>query len=38
MARVAAAKKNRKQFDAKTFLKIVNGGRKVLAFPKKQPI
>jgi CRP/FNR family transcriptional regulator, cyclic AMP receptor protein len=37
MARVAAAKK-RRQFDPKTFLSIANGGRKILAFHKKQAI
>ena len=37
MARVAAAKKLR-QFDPKTFLTVINGGRKVLVFPKKQAI
>jgi CRP/FNR family transcriptional regulator, cyclic AMP receptor protein len=34
---VAAAKKQR-QFDSKTFLTIINGGRKILTFPKKQTI
>jgi CRP-like cAMP-binding protein len=37
MARAAEAKK-RKQFDPKTFLTVINGGRKVLVFPKKQAI
>jgi len=38
MTRVAAAKK-RRQFDPETFLSITNGGgRKILAFPKKQTI
>ena len=37
MASVARAKK-RPQFDPKTFLSIINGGRKILAFPKKQAI
>jgi CRP/FNR family transcriptional regulator, cyclic AMP receptor protein len=37
MARVAAAKK-RRQFDPKSFLTVINGGRKILAFPKKQAI
>jgi CRP/FNR family transcriptional regulator, cyclic AMP receptor protein len=37
MARVAAAKK-RRQFDPKSFLRVINGGRKILAFPKKQAI
>jgi CRP/FNR family transcriptional regulator, cyclic AMP receptor protein len=37
MTPVAAAKKQR-QFDPKTFLTIINGGRKILAFPKKQTI
>ena len=37
MAPVAAAKK-RRQFDPKTFLSIINGGRKILAFPKKKAI
>jgi CRP/FNR family cyclic AMP-dependent transcriptional regulator len=37
MTRVAAAKK-RNQFDPETFLSIINGGRKILAFPKKQTI
>jgi len=37
MIRVAAAKK-RRQFDPETFLSIINGGRKILAFPKKQTI
>jgi len=37
MARVAEAKK-RKQFDPKTFLTVINGGRKVLVFPKKHAI
>jgi CRP/FNR family transcriptional regulator, cyclic AMP receptor protein len=36
-APVAVAKK-RRQFNPKTFLTIINGGRKILAFPKKQPI
>jgi len=37
MARVAKARK-RSQFDPKAFLTIINGGRKVLVFPKKQTI
>lgn len=37
MARVSAAKK-RRQFDPKRFLTVINGGRKVLIFPKKQAI
>ncbi len=37
MARVAATKK-RRQFDPKSFLTVINGGRKILAFPKKQAI
>jgi len=37
MIRVAAAKK-RRQFDPETFLSIINGGRKILAFSKKQTI
>ena len=37
MARVAATKK-RRQFNPKTFFKVVNGGRKILACPKKQAI
>ncbi len=37
MARLAAAKK-RSQFDPKAFLTVINGGRKILAFPKKQAI
>ena len=37
MTPVVAAKKLSK-FDPKTFLSTVNGGRKILAFPKKQPI
>ena len=37
MARVAAAKK-RRQFDPKSFLTVINGGRKILVFPKKQAI
>lgn len=37
MARVSAAKK-RRQFDPKAFLTVINGGRKVLIFPKKQAI
>jgi CRP/FNR family transcriptional regulator, cyclic AMP receptor protein len=37
MTPVTAAKK-RRPFDAKTFLSMVNGGRKMLAFRKKQPI
>jgi CRP/FNR family transcriptional regulator, cyclic AMP receptor protein len=35
MGRVA---KKPRRFDPKTFLTIVNGGRKILAFPKRQPI
>jgi CRP-like cAMP-binding protein len=37
MPRVARAKK-RKRFDPKTFLTVINGGRKILAFRKKRPI
>ena len=37
MARVAKARKCR-QFDPKTFLTVINGGRKILAFPKKRAI
>jgi CRP-like cAMP-binding protein len=37
MARVAAAKK-RSQFDPKAFLAVMNGGKKLLAVPKKQTI
>ena len=37
MARVAKARK-RRQFDPKTFLTVINGGRKILAFPKKRAI
>jgi CRP-like cAMP-binding protein len=37
MARAAEARK-RRQFDPKTFLTIINGGRKILAFPKKRAI
>ena len=37
MTGVAAAKK-RRQFDPETFLSIINGGRKILVFPKKQTI
>ena len=37
MARVSAAKK-RRQFDPKAFLTVINGGRKVLSFPRKQAI
>jgi CRP-like cAMP-binding protein len=37
MASLAAAKKLR-QFDPEIFLSIINGGRKVLALPKKQTI
>jgi len=37
MIRVAAAKK-RRQFDPETFLSIIKGGRKILAFPKKHTI
>jgi len=37
MAPLAATKK-RRQFDPKTFLSISNGGRKILAFRKKQAI
>ena len=36
MARVVGARK--RQFDPKTFLTVINGGRKILAFPKKQAI
>ena len=37
MTRLAAAKTLRK-FDPKTFLSTIDGGRKIAAFPKKQPI
>ena len=37
MARVAAAMK-RRQFDPKLFLTVIDGGRKSLAFPRKQAI
>jgi CRP-like cAMP-binding protein len=37
MARVSAAKK-RRQFDPKAFLTVINGGRNVLIFPRKQAI
>jgi len=37
VARVAGAK-TQKQFDTKTFLTIINGGRKILTFRKKQTI
>jgi hypothetical protein len=37
MTPVVAAKKLCK-FDPKTFLSIINGGRKIEAFPKKQTI
>jgi CRP/FNR family transcriptional regulator, cyclic AMP receptor protein len=37
MARIAATKK-RRQFDPKTFFTVINGGRKILACPKKQAI
>jgi len=37
MARVAKARK-RRQFDPKTFLTVINGARKILAFPKKRAI
>ncbi|HEV3208533.1 MAG TPA: Crp/Fnr family transcriptional regulator [Terriglobales bacterium] len=37
MTPVVSAKK-RSKFDPKTFLSIINGGRKIAAFPKKQPI
>ena len=37
MAPVARAKK-RRQFDPKTFLSIINGGRRILAFHKNQAI
>jgi hypothetical protein len=37
MTPVAATKKPR-QFDPKTFLSIINGGRKIVAFAKKQTI
>jgi CRP-like cAMP-binding protein len=37
MPLVAASKKLIK-FDTKTFLSTINGGRKIAAFPKKQPI
>jgi CRP/FNR family transcriptional regulator, cyclic AMP receptor protein len=37
MARVARARKG-SQFDPKAFLTIINGGRKVLVFPKKKTI
>ena len=36
MARVVGARK--RQFDPKTFLTVINGGRKILAFRKKRPI
>jgi len=34
----AAAAKKRNTFDTKTFLSTIDGGRKIVAFPKKQPI
>jgi CRP/FNR family transcriptional regulator, cyclic AMP receptor protein len=37
MARVAGARK-RRPFDPKTFLTVIDGGRKILAFPKKRAI
>jgi len=37
MARVPGTRK-RRQFDPKTFLTVINGGRRILAFPKKQAI
>ena len=37
MRRLATAKKRRK-FDPKTFLSVINGGRKILAFRKKRAI
>ena len=37
MTPVTAAKKLSK-FDPKTFLSTIDGGRKIAAFPKKQPI
>ena len=37
MARVAGSK-TQKQFDTKTFLTIINGGRRILTFRKKQTI
>ncbi|MFZ1053523.1 MAG: cyclic nucleotide-binding domain-containing protein, partial [Candidatus Sulfotelmatobacter sp.] len=37
MTPVAAAKKRRK-FDPQTFLSTINGGRTIVAFPKKQAI
>jgi CRP/FNR family cyclic AMP-dependent transcriptional regulator len=37
MTSVVAAKK-RSKFDPKTFLSTIDGGRKIAAFPKKQPI
>ncbi|HXR16251.1 MAG TPA: cyclic nucleotide-binding domain-containing protein [Terriglobales bacterium] len=37
MTRVAAAKKL-SQFDPETFLSIINGGRKILVFPRKHTI
>src|ERR1700693_5160263 len=33
-----AAAKKRSKFDTKTFLSTLNGGRKIVAFPKKQTI
>jgi len=35
---LAAASKKLSQFDPKTFLSTINGGRKIEAFPKKQTI
>jgi len=34
----AAAVKKREKFDPQTFLSTINGGRRIQAFPKKQPI
>jgi CRP/FNR family transcriptional regulator, cyclic AMP receptor protein len=36
--RRVVAKKKRRQFDPKTFLTVMNGGKKLLAVPKKQTI
>ena len=38
MPSAGAAARKRRQFDPKAFLTFVNGGRKILAFRKKQPI
>jgi CRP/FNR family cyclic AMP-dependent transcriptional regulator len=35
---LATAAKKRSKFDPKTFLSTIDGGRKIAAFPKKQPI